>query len=1390
MQKRRKTNKWWKLYFLIHYFYQYVQTDTLLFLNDGIARCVLPKNNALFVYPLSAFGDCCKNASFISIGPGIYMEMYSGLCIEVPKNLSLWDGAQVNLGGACTGTFFMTGDSKMKVFSQGFCLSYNTNSEVIFKKCEAANSIMAFEKCGVDPFQTTTSPTTTTKATSPSTVSPTTTTTEMTTTVVPWSEWSQCSILCGFGFKTRSSTLTNCTKDCYQSETASCQVDCAGLQLSNGGESCDQYCKSIGFLCNPVLEYQNWYQMLLDFNITCANTTNLKEKLWKDEWNPSIIEKSSVCVGYLNRSSFVNCSAVSPSGIKRFCKCDVLSDIGFGGWSSWSNCSNPCNIGQKKRFRQCLITSSCFGKSYETEFCNTLPCPIDGGYTEWGPWAINCTKQCGMGFQNRTRTCTNPKPQYGGLPCYDSPNDFIFCNVQMCPIDGSWTEWTAYDDCNKPCNGGNRVRYRFCVEPRPDHGGKQCEGNSTEKIKCNVYKCNEVIVLVNLTLQGRTYSEDLQSSSSKSFLDLQSHLLNSLIELYLHTPYNNTILGLILLPNVRKGLENNSLDVSFEVKYDAIDESQLLILQDAISLMKSISKISVSPKYNATSNNVPNDYPKNLSASSFSYSTINVTWNEMYIEGGFLNYLVFYKVSNQLEYSIRPATSTEKVLIGLQADTWYTIRIAIDTTNGNGLLSPSIETKTLATVPLVAPQFLTNKVTGAFSIFVSWSIVPIELFGGSPVGYNIRYLGRHDVDFTDIYVTFEKRHHTITDLEPYHSYIIYVCAVNKIGRGPCSRTQITTDFATPSLAPEMKLKNKCLNGSIISLEWSDIPEENIYGELTKFQICYQKTKVSEIDYLGTKMCIYLDASVHAKDISAEFSSTYSIQISAANQNGFGVVSEPLSATTCRCPDKVYANYNIMKPYVYRDSKNNLIGAFPAILDTIIRGACGQCCVNGNFIETTLYWTGKNKNVEKNSSNEVGIAINNEALVSFPILAEMYIEDMFGGKFIPIFKHPGSLFMVRVDSFPQQLDKMVQKIFSVWPIIMIFTCMLIPSGILLWLMDLKKDTPTCFQGSCNGVWLAFITAATLGYGDYRASTVVGRIITVIWSFASLVCTSLIIGAIATFLMSSNIAAIATSLMGLKVAAVEGTYEQKLALQNIAQIKTYSNVKDVSKAVENSEMDGLLVDSSVASSYSFLFNKSNMVYYEIIQNKLYYGIIISGPLSNANSYFRKYVSENHKDISSLVEKYAQIFQGTPVSLKAFTLFAADSPLLKDTFWISCTIIGSLIVLGIIANYTFCKLLQKPGYLALYTSKVKDHEELLSLANDFKNHFIEDMNLFDKKHTFERIFFPLQGNRKWKNSVLLRYKRAAFENAYYKTFYGEDIYLKDANLIFINSPGKFRY
>ena len=60
-----------------------------------------------------------------------------------------------------------------------------------------------------------------------------------------------------------------------------------------------------------------------------------------------------------------------------------------------------------------------------------LTIPVDGGFADWTPWGT-CTVTCGGGTQDRTRSCTNPAPQYGGASCVGDTFGQQSCNTQVC----------------------------------------------------------------------------------------------------------------------------------------------------------------------------------------------------------------------------------------------------------------------------------------------------------------------------------------------------------------------------------------------------------------------------------------------------------------------------------------------------------------------------------------------------------------------------------------------------------------------------------------------------------------------------------------------------------------------------------------------------------------------------------------------------------------------------------------------------------------------------------------------------------------------------------------------------------------------------------------------
>ncbi|EDO28041.1 predicted protein, partial [Nematostella vectensis] len=112
----------------------------------------------------------------------------------------------------------------------------------------------------------------------------------------------------------------------------------------------------------------------------------------------------------------------------------------------------------------------------------------DGNFTEWTKWTT-CTRTCGTGAQMRMRTCTNPAPANGGLNCSGPANQTQECSKQPCPVDGNWTEWSTWSYCNRPCGTGYENRSRFCSNPPPMYGGKDCKGEDHQAKTCNKSIC-------------------------------------------------------------------------------------------------------------------------------------------------------------------------------------------------------------------------------------------------------------------------------------------------------------------------------------------------------------------------------------------------------------------------------------------------------------------------------------------------------------------------------------------------------------------------------------------------------------------------------------------------------------------------------------------------------------------------------------------------------------------------------------------------------------------------------------------------------------------------------------------------------------------------------------
>lgn len=63
------------------------------------------------------------------------------------------------------------------------------------------------------------------------------------------------------------------------------------------------------------------------------------------------------------------------------------------------------------------------------------------------------------------------------------------------PVDGRYSQWSWWSRCDRWCGGGTQTRSRWCNNPPPQNGGKECSrlGKSTITRKCNTHGCPGIV---------------------------------------------------------------------------------------------------------------------------------------------------------------------------------------------------------------------------------------------------------------------------------------------------------------------------------------------------------------------------------------------------------------------------------------------------------------------------------------------------------------------------------------------------------------------------------------------------------------------------------------------------------------------------------------------------------------------------------------------------------------------------------------------------------------------------------------------------------------------------------------------------------------------------------
>uniref|UniRef100_A0A3B4GXU6 Adhesion G protein-coupled receptor B2 n=1 Tax=Pundamilia nyererei TaxID=303518 RepID=A0A3B4GXU6_9CICH len=155
-------------------------------------------------------------------------------------------------------------------------------------------------------------------------------------------------------------------------------------------------------------------------------------------------------------------------------------------WSQWSVCSLTCGQGWQVRTRSCVSSpygTLCSGALRETRMCNnTASCPVEGQWSDWGPWS-KCSVTCDTGTEQRQRRCS--PSVHGWAECKGPHQESRECTNPSC--SGNWGSWNHWSLCSKTCDSGWQRRIRMCEGTGLQ--GYPCDGLGEEVRSCNEKKC-------------------------------------------------------------------------------------------------------------------------------------------------------------------------------------------------------------------------------------------------------------------------------------------------------------------------------------------------------------------------------------------------------------------------------------------------------------------------------------------------------------------------------------------------------------------------------------------------------------------------------------------------------------------------------------------------------------------------------------------------------------------------------------------------------------------------------------------------------------------------------------------------------------------------------------
>lgn len=385
--------------------------------------------------------------------------------------------------------------------------------------------------------------------------------------------------------------------------------------------------------------------------------------------------------------------------------------------------------------------------------------------------------------------------------------------------------------------------------------------------------------------------------------------------------------------------------------------------------------------------------------------------------------------------------------------------------------------------------------------------------------------------------------------------------------------------------------------------------------------------------------------------------------------------------------------------------NNITGK--GIVERIFKLSMQSCCIGNNLDHTHLQF--------KTQSDIPDLLIDHDTRHSFdfiiPVQRDVRINNYLIYPFVPLIASPGfAVFVIPSQDAAMAVFNAVKSIIPLITVVMLFVVIggtffwIIESFSLAWNGEKHEQFP---QGIIDGIWWAFVTMTTVGYGDQVPRTLCGRLFSFIWVLAGLVVCGLIISTLTTSIVVA-VTKNEIDLVDKEIAVIRGSNAYRYVSKIQGKPYQYDTIEEIVNALRKEVVRIALVDSMVAGYHQELLSEFTLN--KIIEQMSMLGVIFLNDGQKYEKCVRQFTYDNQNEILEQVAANVRIMEFKSKIGENTDFVDPSLPIVRNGFIVLFVTIGAFFTLGMTVDYHAKKRLRK-SYEA-NPEKAKQERESLKI------------------------------------------------------------------------------